>query len=82
MWAFCGKSQSIMSFINRIINRFSKNTPISEMIVDDSEPIKVELKKGSGKIVRILFYETGTEMNVSEDVDLVLINRNAAELCQ
>jgi hypothetical protein len=74
-----------MNFIKSLINKFSKNIPISEMFVDDLDPQKseqVELKAGSGKIVKVYFYETEKEIDVSADVALILINRKKAELCQ
>ena len=54
------------------------------MIVPDEDPKNepAELKTGSGKIVKVLFYETNSEIDVSEDVALILINRKKAELCQ
>ena len=73
-----------MNFIKSFINKFSKNTPINEMIVEDEDPknAPVELKAGSGKIVKVLFHETEKEIEVSQDVALILINRKKAELCQ
>jgi hypothetical protein len=82
-WAFCGKIQFIMSFIKSIFNKASKKLSIEEFV--DSEidaPVSIELKAGSGKIVKVLFFEQQKEILVSQDVALILINQNKAALCQ
>ena len=71
-----------MNFLKRLINRNAKPINLDAVIVDEEIDSPVELKSGSSRKVSIIFYEANKEIQVSEDVAKILIEKNAAELCQ